>query len=91
LISETSQFIRVAAADEPLSVAAHTDGLLLMRIAYHLGNRHVSVQIDPGRLTYRHDHLLDDMVERFGVKPTLTNGPFDPENGAYQNHNGHDH
>jgi len=91
LISETGQFIRVAAADEPLSVATHGDGLLLMRIAYHLGNRHVSVQIDPGRLTYRHDPVLDDMVERLGVKPMLTNGPFDPENGAYHNHDGHSH
>ncbi len=62
-----------------------------MRIAYHLGNRHESVQIDPGRLTYRHDHVLDGMVERIGVKPRLTKGPFDPENGAYHNHDGHDH
>jgi urease accessory protein len=91
LISETGQFIRVAAADEPLSAAAHGDGLLLMRIAYHLGNRHVPVQIDPGRLTYRHDHVLDDMVEQLGVKPTFTKGPFDPENGAYHSHDGHEH
>ena len=83
--------IRVAAADEPLSVAAHGDTLLLMRIAYHLGNRHAAVRIDPGRLTYRHDPVLDDMVERLGVKPTFTNGPFDPENGAYHSHDGHDH
>ena len=91
LISETGRFVRVVAADEPLSVAAHGDGLLLMRIAYHLGNRHVSVQIDPGRLTYRHDRVLDDMVEQLGVKPTLANGPFDPENGAHHNHDGHAH
>ena len=91
LISETGQFISVAAAEEPLSRVAHKDGLLLMRIAYHLGNRHVAVQIDPGRLTYRHDHVLDDMVERLGIKPTFATGPFDPENGAYHGHDGHEH
>lgn len=86
VISETGQFIRVRAADEPLSVATGTDALLLMRIAYHLGNRHIPVQMDPGRLTYRDDHVLDIMVDHLGVKPTHANGPFDPEDGAYHSH-----
>ncbi|HEY3499683.1 MAG TPA: urease accessory protein UreE, partial [Polyangiaceae bacterium] len=58
-------------AAEELSVANTGDPLLLARVAYHLGNRHVALEVKPGRLAYRHDHVLDDLVRRFGLSPTF--------------------
>jgi urease accessory protein len=77
----------VVAADESLSVATTNDVLVLARAAYHLGNRHVPLQIGVGRLAYQHDHVLDDMVRRLGLSLTFENAPFEPESGAY----GHSH
>ncbi|MEW6664987.1 MAG: urease accessory protein UreE [Thermodesulfobacteriota bacterium] len=89
--AETGECIRVRAADEPLSVVAGRDPLLLMRIAYHLGNRHVPLQIEPERLIYLHDPVLDDMVRLLGVEPIQDVGPFEPEEGAYHDRSAHVH
>jgi len=87
--------IRVAAADEPLSVVSAPDPLLFARIAYHLGNRHVPLAITPSALSYRHDHVLDDLVRRLGGTVRFANAPFSPEGGAYgpspHDHGHHDH
>lgn len=90
--------IRVRAASETLSVVEAADPLLLARAAYHLGNRHVPLQIELGRLSYLHDHVLDDMLHRLGLHVVLHQGPFEPEHGAYGGHaagghasHGHDH
>ena len=86
--------VQVLAAPETVSVAATGDLHLLTRIAYHLGNRHVPLQVEPGRLAYQHDHVLDDMVEQLGVQVTVEQAPFEPEAGAYGGHShaqGHDH
>lgn len=96
LRTEDGQTILVRAADEELSVAEASDPLLLTRVAYHLGNRHVALQIEPGRVTYLHDHVLDDMVRRLGGAVSFRSAPFRPESGAYGSHTGshdehHDH
>lgn len=78
--------IEVRAAAETLSVVECSDPHLLSRAAYHLGNRHIPLQIDPGRLSYQHDHVLDDMLRKLGLTPTVEQRPFEPEAGAYGAH-----
>src|SRR5690606_2472728 len=75
--------IRVKAAPEQVSTVSSEDAHLLTRVAYHLGNRHVPLQVSPGFLRYQHDHVLDDMVRQLGATPRLECAPFEPEGGAY--------
>lgn len=75
--------VRVRAAAETLSEVRCDDPLLLARAAYHLGNRHVALQIAPGWLRYGHDHVLDAMLAGMGLAPTVVEAPFEPEAGAY--------
>ncbi len=84
--------VRVRAAPECLSQAQTSDPLLLARACYHLGNRHVALQIEPGRVCYPHDHVLDDLMHGLGLTVRAVDAPFDPETGAYgsQSH-GHGH
>lgn len=90
--------VLVRAADEALSMVRSDDPLLLARACYHLGNRHMSIQIAAGELRYLHDHVLDDMLRGLGLTVTVEQAPFEPEPGAYggsaegHNHNhGHNH
>jgi urease accessory protein len=85
--------IRVRAAAETLSVARTTDAHLLSRAAYHLGNRHVPLQIAPGRLSYQHDHVLDGLVRELGLVVATEEAPFEPEAGGYRHEgtSGHGH
>lgn len=86
--------VRVRAAVECLSRVDCTDALGMARAAYHLGNRHVALQIEPGRLYYPHDHVLDDLVRGLGFKVQVEERPFEPEPGAYQGQSpgaGHGH
>ena len=75
--------VRVQAAAETVSTASHADPATLLRAAYHLGNRHVPVQIGPGWLRYLHDHVLDAMCQGLGLHVEVAERPFEPENGAY--------
>lgn len=75
--------IRIQAAAENLSVATCTDHLLFARACYHLGNRHMPLQIEEGRILYLHDHVLDDMLRGLGLTVEITTAPFEPEPGAY--------
>jgi hypothetical protein len=65
-----SEVIEVIAAPESVSVVRCADPFLLARACYHLGNRHVPLQIMPGELRYHHDHVLDDMLRQFGLEVT---------------------
>jgi urease accessory protein len=76
--------VRVKAAAETLSVARTADALLLARGAYHLGNRHVPLQIGVGWLAYQHDHVLDELARALGLAVTTEEGPFEPEAGGYR-------
>lgn len=83
LISEDGLVVRVESASERVSSVLSQDPHLLARACYHLGNRHVALQIEPGRLRYLHDHVLDDMVRGLGLAVTVEDAPFEPEPGAY--------
>ena len=84
--------IEVHAAQETVSTVYAEDTLALARAAYHLGNRHVPLQIATGLVRYQHDHVLDDMIKGLGLKVTVEQAPFEPEAGAYQNiGGGHSH
>jgi len=84
------EVVAVIAAAEPLSVVRCADPFLLARACYHLGNRHVPLQILPGELRYHHDHVLDDMLRQFGLEVAYASLPFEPEAGAYASE-GHSH
>jgi urease accessory protein len=83
LQAEEGTIIEVVAADETVSTVTSNDASQLARAGYHLGNRHVAVQIGAGWLRYRHDHVLDDMVRGLGLPVTVEQAPFEPEGGAY--------
>jgi len=84
--------LKVVAASETLSSIYSDDPLLLARACYHLGNRHVELQIKNTSIHYRHDHVLDDMIKSFGLDVVIESLPFQPENGAYHSHaNSHSH
>jgi urease accessory protein len=90
LRAQDGTVIAVRAAPEAVSTLTHADPLELARAAYHLGNRHVSLQVGKGWLRYLHDHVLDDMVRAMGLHVTRESTPFEPEAGAYHGH-GHSH
>ncbi|MDF0731981.1 urease accessory protein UreE [Pseudomonas entomophila] len=90
--AEGQQVVQVIAAPESVSTVRCADPLQLARAAYHLGNRHVPLQIEPGLLRYQHDHVLDDMVIGLGLTVEAERAPFEPEAGAYQSApHGHAH
>lgn len=92
LASNEGLIVRVIAGDEQLSCVRCADPLLLARACYHLGNRHVALQIAPGLLCYQHDHVLDDMLRGLGLEVQIEHAPFEPEPGAYNGaHAGHAH
>ena len=78
--------MRVVEANEPVSLVTAQDPRLLARLSYHLGNRHVAVQINQTSLRYTRDHVLDEMVRELGLQPVHETAPFEPENGAYSRH-----
>lgn len=80
---EGGAIVFVRAAVESLSVARTDDPHLLLRGAYHLGNRHVPVELGTGWLAYEHDHVLDDMVRGLGLTIEESVAPFEPEAGAF--------
>lgn len=83
LASEDGLVVGIIAAAERLSSVATPDPLLLARACYHLGNRHVALQIEPRRLRYLQDPVLDDLVRGLGLVVSPEDAPFEPEPGAY--------
>lgn len=86
-LADGSGWIRVEAAVEPLIEITGAD---LVRVAWHLGNRHLPVQLVPGALRIRDDHVIADMVRGLGAQVHAVLASFDPEGGAYAG-GGHDH
>lgn len=83
--------VRVRAQSEALmEIHAPSDGELI-RIAWHLGNRHLPVQLLGGRIRIRADHVIGDMVTGLGGHVDLIEAPFDPEAGAYAGSGHHHH
>lgn len=85
-------YLRVRAAAEALAEIACRDGAELARIAWHLGNRHLPMQVAGTRLRIRWDHVIVDMVAGLGAEVSRIDAPFDPEAGAYaEAGSGHHH
>lgn len=78
--------VRVDAAPEELTVVKCEDSLLLARACYHLGNRHIALQILPNELRFLADHVLDQMLVGLGLAVEHQTLPFEPEAGAYHGH-----
>jgi urease accessory protein len=91
LLADDGRVVEVRADEESVSTVHSDDALLLARACYHLGNRHVALQIGAGWLRYQHDHVLDDMLRGFGLEVRLELAPFEPEGGAYVSHAAHAH
>jgi urease accessory protein len=85
-----SGLVRVCAqAEQLMEIHAHEDADQI-RIAWHLGNRHLPVQLLDDRIRIRADHVIKEMVEGLGGHVDLISAPFDPESGAYSG-GGHPH
>ncbi|MCC8956602.1 urease accessory protein UreE [Bradyrhizobium sp. Pear77] len=101
LVLEDGRLIEVVAAPEPLAEIRGSDPHHLIRVAWHLGNRHLPTQIMPKGLRIRRDHVIEAMVKGLGARVIEIEAPFDPEGGAYaehahadapaHGHTGHDH
>jgi urease accessory protein len=76
--------VEIVAAREKL---LHIESAELARVAYHLGNRHVPLQVGPGFLRIAEDHVLEEMARKLGARVSHVEAPFEPEAGAY----GHQH
>lgn len=96
LVLDDQRVIAVVAADEPLAeIFSHTRTEML-RVAWHLGNRHLPAQLQPNRIRIRRDHVIEEMVAGLGAHVVHIDAPFDPEGGAYaggghHHHDGHEH
>jgi urease accessory protein len=101
LVLEDGRLIEVVAAAEPLLEIKGSDPHHLIRVAWHLGNRHLPTQLMPKGLRIRRDHVIEAMVKGLGCRVIEIEAPFDPEGGAYaasahdhgheHAHHGHDH
>ena len=104
LVLEDDRLVEVVAAPEPLVEIRCNDPQHLVRVAWHLGNRHLPTQITARGLRIRRDHVIEAMVKGLGARIIEIEAPFDPEGGAYaggghghapageaHDHAGHDH
>jgi len=81
----------IRAAAEPCSTVRAKDPMHLLRVAYHLGNRHMPLQVGDGFVRFLQDHVLDDMVRGLGAEIVHERAAFEPEGGAYGGGHGHSH
>jgi urease accessory protein len=90
LVLDDGRLIEVVAAPEPLLEIRCNDPHHLVRVAWHLGNRHLPTQIMAKGLRIRRDHVIEAMVKGLGARVIEIEAPFDPEGGAYAG-GGHGH
>src|SRR6266581_4869482 len=90
LVLDDGRLVEVVAAPEPLLEIRGTDPHHLVRVAWHLGNRHLPTQIMAKGLRIRRDHVIEAMVKGLGARVIEIEAPFDPEGGAYAG-GGHGH
>jgi len=84
---ESGGYIEVQAAPEQLIEVSAPTPELLARLAWHLGNRHLPAEIRGDRILIRDDHVIVDMLKGLGAEVKAVEAPFDPEGGAYGQHN----
>ncbi|MEW5686828.1 MAG: urease accessory protein UreE [Pseudomonadota bacterium] len=82
--------LEVVAKPEPLIEVTAESPAALLRLAWHIGNRHLAAQVFADRILIRRDHVIAHMLEHQGAVVREVEAPFDPEGGAYHGH-GHDH
>ncbi|WP_236589480.1 urease accessory protein UreE [Ramlibacter aurantiacus] len=94
LVAEDGSLVRVIAAPQPVLVirpcATHGGPFELTRAAYHLGNRHVPIELQPDHLKIEPDHVLAELLRAMHLEVQDTRAAFEPEGGAYGSH-GHGH
>ena len=95
LVAEDGSLVRVDAAAQPVMVVRacphHGSPFDLTRAAYHLGNRHVQIELQPDHLKIEPDHVLGEMLDRMHLIVTREEASFEPEAGAYAGGHGHGH
>jgi urease accessory protein len=99
LVAEDGSMVKVVATPQAVMVVRtcpeHGAPIDLLRAAYHLGNRHVQLEVQPDRLQLEPDHVLGDMLRQMHLIVTEESAPFEPEGGAYaaggHAHHGHEH
>lgn len=95
LVAEDGSLVRVDAAAQPVMVVRacphHGSPFDLARAAYHLGNRHVQIELQPDHLKIEPDHVLAEMLQRMHLTVTQEEASFEPEAGAYAGGHGHGH
>ena len=97
LVAEDGSLVRVEAAPQTVlritACAEHGSPFDLMRAAYHLGNRHVPIELRPDHLKIEPDHVLAEMLRAMHMTVSEVQAPFEPEGGAYGDNAmmGHDH
>jgi urease accessory protein len=95
LVAEDGSLVRVQAAPQDVlritACAEHGSPFDLTRAAYHLGNRHVPIELQPDHLKIEPDHVLADMLRAMHMTVVAVSEPFEPENGAYGDHGASSH
>lgn len=91
LVLEDGRLVQVEAALEPLLEICCADPKHLVRVAWHLGNRHLPTQVLHGSLRIRRDHVMAELAAQLGAVVTEIEAPFDPEGGAYATATYHHH
>ena len=93
LVLDDGELVEVVAEAEPLIEVRAADLAALARLAWHLGDRHVPVQILERRLRLARDPAIETLLQGLGAKIALIDAPFEPEGGAYEaaQAHGHDH
>lgn len=85
---EDGRFVEIIAAEEQLYEVRGRDRIHLMRLCWHLGNRHLKTQIEDDRVLILRDHVIRDMLRGLGASVTDVTEPFQPEEGAYSHSHG---
>jgi len=91
LVLVDGRVVLVVAEGEPLTAVAAGAEVPLVKLAWHLGNRHLPVQFEDERLLIRRDHVIEAMLEGLGARLDHVTAPFDPEPGAYDHHGSRHH
>lgn len=91
LLLDDGTLVEVVAAPEPLIEARAADLPGLSRLAWHLGDRHILVQVLPNRVRALRDDATEALLKSLGAKIAMIEAPFDPEGGAYALSHAHDH
>lgn len=95
LVTQDGSLLKVVAAPQAVlritPCHAHGSPFDLIRAAYHLGNRHVPIELKPNHLKIEPDHVLADMLRQMHLIVKEAMEPFEPESGAYGEHGGHGH